>query len=99
MPWAESGMITLVLADPCASCQARMSSRPVSSPAAPAAGCRVAAAMPVISHSASSSSTSSPSQPWASEAGAPGCTPASPGRAATASQTLGLYFMVHDPSG
>ena len=51
MPWAESGMITLWRSSPWASCQARMSSRPVSSPAAPAAGCRVAAAMPVISHS------------------------------------------------
>ena len=76
-----------------------MSRRPVSSPAAPAAGCRVAAAMPVISHSCSSSSTSSRSQPWVHEAGAAGWTSARPGRAATASQTLGLYFIVQDPSG
>ena len=33
------------------------------------------------------------------EAGAAGWTPARPGSAATASQTFGLYFMVHDPSG
>ena len=34
-----------------------------------------------------------------SSAGAPGCTELSPGSAATASQNLGLYFMVHEPSG
>ena len=64
VPWAESGMITLCRVCPLASNQARMSSSPVSSPAAPAAGCRVAAAMPVISHSAASSSTRSSSHPW-----------------------------------
>ena len=47
----------------------------------------------------SSSSTISASQPWVSEAGAPGCTSARPGMAATVSQTFGLYFMVHEPSG
>ena len=99
VPWAESGMITRWRSWPLASWKARMSRSPVSSPAAPAAGCRVAAAMPVISHSASSSSTSSSSQPWVRAAGAAGWTSASPGRAATASQTLGLYFMVHEPSG
>ncbi len=78
---------------------ARINSSPVSSPAAPAAGCNVAAAMPVTSHSASSSSTKICSQPWTSDAGAPGCTMARPGRAATVSHILGLYFMVHEPSG
>ncbi len=92
-------MITLWRSDPWASCHARMSSSPVSSPAAPAAGCRVAAAMPVISHRTSSSSTISASQPWVSEAGAAGWTPASPGSPATVSHTFGLYFMVHEPSG
>ena len=53
---------------PRASCQARMSSSPVSSPAAPAAGWRVAAAMPLISHSARSSSTRS-GQPALGERG------------------------------
>ena len=80
-------------------CQARIKSSPVSSPAAPAAGCRVAAAIPVISQRISSSSTMSPSQPWASEAGAAGWTPARPGRPATVSHTFGLYFMVQEPSG
>ena len=71
----------------------------MSSPAAPAAGCRVAAAIPLMAQSASSSSTSTASQPWVSEAGRAGCAPASPGIAATASQTLGLYFIVQLPSG
>ena len=63
-------MMTLVgAAAPWASCQARISSSPVSSPAAPAGGCSVAAAMPVTSHSVSSSSTSSSSQPWISDGG------------------------------
>jgi hypothetical protein len=92
-------MITLWRGAPWAWCQARISSRPVSSPDAPAAGCSVAAAMPVISHSVSSTSTIRANQPWVNEAGAAGWTPANPGRAATASQTLGLYFIVHEPSG
>ncbi len=53
--------------------------------------------MPVTSHSASSSSTSSSSQPWVQLAGAAGMDVGSPGRAATASQIFGLYFMVHEP--
>ena len=99
VPWAESGMTTLCRVSPLAPCQARMSRRPVSSPAAPAAGCKVAAAIPVISHSAASSSTRSSSQPWMQLAGAAGWTSARPGSAATASQILGLYFMVHEPNG
>ena len=69
-----------------------MSSRPVSSPAAPAAGCRVAAAIPVISHRASSSSTSSPSQPWVSDAGAAGWTPARPGQSGHGVTDLGVVL-------
>ena len=33
------------------------------------------------------------------DAGAPGCTEFKPGSFATASQNLGLYFIVHEPSG
>ena len=76
-----------------------MRSRPVNSPAAPAAGCSVAAAMPVISQRVSSNSTSTSSQPWMIEGGEPGWTSAKPGMTAAASQDFGLYFMVHDPSG
>ena len=39
------------------------------------------------------------SQPWVSAAGAPGCTALRPGSFAIASQNLGLYFIVHEPSG
>ncbi len=78
---------------------ARINNNPVSSPAAPAAGCSVAAAIPVTSHNASSSSTKICNQPWLNEGGAPGCTPAKPGRPATVSQIFGLYFMVHEPNG
>ena len=55
--------------------------------------------MPVTSHSVSSSSTMSSNQPWVIDAGAAGWTPARPGSPATVSQILGLYFMVHEPSG
>ena len=58
----------------CPAWKARINSNPVNSPAAPAAGCKVAARMPVISHSASSSSTSTCSHPWQASAGAAGCT-------------------------
>jgi hypothetical protein len=71
----------------------------VSSPAAPAAGWRVAAAIPVTSQRVASTSTMSSSQPWVMDAGAAGCTPARPGSPATESHIFGLYFMVHEPSG
>ena len=92
-------MITLCRSDPFDSCHALMSSSPVSSPAAPAAGWRVAACMPVISQSTSSVSTNRRSQPWMSGGGAAGWTSANPGWPATVSQNFGLYFIVHDPSG
>ena len=52
---------------------ARMISRPVISPQAPAGGCRVARAMPVISHSARSSRQSSSSMPCTVWSGCSGC--------------------------
>ncbi len=84
---------------PLDACHARMSSNPVSSPAAPAGGCRVAAAMPVTEHSSVSSSNSSSNHPWIAETGAAGCAPARPASAAASSQSFGLYFIVHDPNG
>ena len=99
VPWAESGISTLVGWRPRESCQARISSRPVSSPAAPAAGCSVAAKVPVTSHRIRSRSARSASHPWIWSSGWAGWQPASPGIAATASHSLGLYFIVHDPSG
>src|SRR5207249_2304401 len=101
VPWAESGMITRrrVAPSPRSAWNARMSNSPVSSPAAPAGGCNVAACMPVIAQSVSDSSTSSSSQPWMVDTGAAGWTLANPASEATSSQSLGLYFIVHDPSG
>ncbi len=72
---------------------------PVISPHAPAGGCSVARAMPVISHSARSSRQSSSSVPCTVESGWSGCARWKPGNAATVSATFGLYFIVHEPSG
>ena len=55
--------------------------------------------MPVTRHSASLSLQSNSNHPWAYAAGVAGCTWLSPGKAAASSHSLGLYFMVHDPSG
>ncbi len=72
---------------------------PVSSPWAPAAGWSVTARMPEISASAPSSSHSSWSVPCAISSGASGCNVANPGRRAAHSLSLGLNFIVHEPSG
>ncbi len=55
--------------------------------------------MPLISASIPSSSQRSWSVPWAVASGAMGCRFANPGRRAAHSLILGLYFMVHEPSG
>ena len=72
---------------------------PVSSPWAPAAGWRVTAPMPLISASAASSSHRSSRVPWATASGAIGWRFAKPGRRAAHSLSLGLNFIVHEPSG
>ena len=74
-------------------------SMPVSSPCAPAAGCRLIAPKPLISLSSSASSHISSRLPWLSASGSSGCESASPGSRAAHSLTFGLYFIVHDPSG
>ena len=73
-------------------CQARIRSSPVSSPAAPAAGWRVAAAIPVIAHSVSSSPTSSSSQPWVREAGRGRMRAGETGKASHLVTDLGVVF-------
>ena len=55
--------------------------------------------MPEISARATSSSQSSWSVPWATSSGAIGCSSAKPGRRAAHSLSLGLNFIVHEPSG
>ena len=99
VPWAASGMTTRRRGSLRASWWARMISSPVSSPWAPAAGWKVAAASPVSWHRACSRRASSSSAPWTCSAGWAGWSRANPGRAAADSATLGLYFMVQDPSG
>ena len=100
VPWAESGTRILVrAASPRDWWYRRISKRPVYSPWAPAAGCMVMPAMPVISHSSFSARYSTSKAPWAVPAGCSGCSSAKPGRAASASLTRGLYFMVQEPSG
>ena len=72
---------------------------PTNSPCAPAAGVSVTASMPLTSASIASSSTHNASAPCTSGAGHIGWIPAKPGRRAAHSFTIGLYFIVHDPSG
>ena len=74
-------------------------SMPVSSPCAPAAGCRLIAAKPLISRSSSASSHCSSRLPCAIGSGSKGCESVKPGRRAAHSFTFGLYFIVHEPSG
>ena len=72
---------------------------PVNSPCAPAAGCSVTAGRPVISASIWASAYITPSAPCAASSGVSGWSAAKPGIRAAASFSLGLYFIVHDPSG
>ena len=72
---------------------------PVSSPWAPAAGCRVTPGMPVIAFKASSSSQISCSAPCTCDSGCRGWMPARPGNLAVTSLSRGLYFMVQEPRG
>ena len=99
VPCAESGIRTVVRALPCSAWKARMTSSPVISPQAPAGGCSVARAMPVISHMACSSLHRSSRAPCTVSSGCRGWIRWKPGRAATVSAIFGLCFIVHDPSG
>ncbi len=76
-----------------------MISTPVSSPCAPAAGCSVTAAKPAISASISCRLWISAIAPWTLSAAWSGWMAAKPGSRAATSFTLGLYFIVHEPSG
>jgi hypothetical protein len=70
---------------------------PANSPCAPAMGVRLTACMPVISCSISCSSYMHARKPCGS--GPSGCRPKNSGSIAKLLHTLGLYFMVHEPSG
>ena len=99
VPCAVSGMMMRLGSRPSARCAARMTSRPVSSPCAPAAGCSVVACRPEISASQPSSSYISSRAPCTSDSGWYGCRPAKPSSRAATSFTRGLYFIVQEPSG
>ncbi len=99
VPWAVSGMMMRLGSRPSARWAARMTSRPVSSPCAPAAGCSVVACRPEISASQRSSSCISSSAPCSSDSGWYGWRPEKPSSRAATSLTRGLYFIVHEPSG
>ena len=100
VPWAESGTSTFFRGLPSRSrWNARIIRTPVSSPCAPAAGWSEAASIPTISASISPSSPMSWRAPCAASSGVRGWSRANPGRRAMSSLSLGLYFMVHEPSG
>ena len=100
VPWAESGtMIFLRLLSPRASWYCLMSSTPVNSPWAPAAGWKVMSSMPVISQRYRLAVSSTSRHPAVASAGARGWTAVKPGRAAISSSMRGLYFMVQEPRG
>ena len=100
VPWALSGtMIFVRFLSPRASWYCLMSSTPVNSPCAPAAGWKVMAFMPVISQRYCAAVSSTCRMPRRSSAGDRGCTPVKPGSAAISSSMRGLYFMVQEPRG
>ena len=99
VPCAESGITIFLRAAPFFEWNARMMSRPVSSPDAPAGGWNVHRDIPVSSQRASSSRHNSSSAPWMVPSGWCGCSRWNPGIAATVSATFGLYFIEHDPRG
>ena len=76
-----------------------MSSSPVNSPWAPAAGWKVMASMPVTSHRRYSAWVTTFWQPRMVWMGWRGWMPVKPGRDASSSPNLGLYFMVQEPRG
>ena len=100
VPWALSGTMILVrFLSPRASWYCLMSSTPVNSPWAPAAGWNVMPSMPVISQRYCAAVSSTCCIPLRSSAGDRGCTLAKPGRDAISSSMRGLYFMVQEPRG
>ncbi len=72
---------------------------PVNSPCAPAAGWSVTASTPPTSQSIFSSSYISLSAPWTVDGSWSGWMSVTDAHDTTSSQTFGLYFMVHEPSG
>ncbi len=100
VPWAESGTITSSRwPSPLSKWYALKIIKAVHSPWAPAAGCNVTSSIPVISLSSSCKLYTISKEPWTCPSSCKGCDSANPGMRATFSLILGLYFIVHDPSG
>lgn len=76
-----------------------MISTPVSSPCAPAAGCKETAAKPLDLGQADLQLEQQLHRALGHLRVLQGCRLVKPGSAAAFSLTLGLYFMVHDPNG
>ena len=99
VPWALSGMNTFLGERPCDWWKARIIMIPVSSPCAPAEGWSEQPSIPLTSQSMSASLPMISRVPCASASGVIGWRWRNPGIRAAHSLILGLYFMVHDPSG
>jgi hypothetical protein len=72
---------------------------PANSPWAPAMGLSATPCMPVTSFSISCSSYMHARNPWPWDSGASGWRARNSGSMAYWLQALGLYFIVHEPSG
>ncbi len=72
---------------------------PANSPCAPAMGESATPSMPVTAFSISCSSYRHASKPWPCASGASGWRARNCGSMAYWLQALGLYFIVHEPSG
>ena len=99
VPWAESGKITFFRCFPWDEWYAWIMSIPANSPCAPAAGCKLTCAIPLISLRYSCSSNISWRLPCDRVSGVYGWCCANPGREAVSLLTFGLYFIVQEPSG
>ena len=96
-PDPQTAVVTY--SEPFASWKARITRRPVSSPHAPAGGCSVARAIPVISQIARSNRHISSRTPCTVDVGCSGWSREKPGIAAALSAAFGLYFIEQEPSG
>ena len=101
VPCAVSGSSTSVRSP--SSPRSRKYARTISiaaySPWAPAAGWRDTSGSPVMRERIRSSRQITSSDPCTVASGWYGCTPVAPALRASSSVTLGLYFMVQEPSG
>ena len=99
VPWAEAGISSTLRSGACCASQARITTKPVYSPAAPDVGCNVQASKPVIWQSICFSSSSIWIYPCACSCGTNGWIDKNPGKVIGSIAEAGLSFIVHEPSG